>query len=305
MEEIIRANNLNKFFGKKEVIKGIDLKINKGDVYGFLGPNGAGKTTTIRMLLGLIRKNQGEVFINGYNLDKDFKKAVAKIGAVVETPMFYENYSGFVNLKLMANLYSNVSKDRIFDLVEMVGLKNRIKDKVRKYSLGMKQRLGIARALLNKPNLILLDEPTNGLDPQGMKEIRELILDLVEKEKITVFISSHLLYEVEILCNKVAIIKEGIKLVEGNVEDLLSEEFETIELITKNKDISNVLNSFDYIKNFEEIVNGYKIKLLKDNSSNLIEKLISKNIKIDYIIPKSKSLEKYFLELTNGDDQIV
>ena len=245
LAEIIKATNLQKYFGKKHIIKGINLNIEKGDIYGFLGPNGAGKTTTIRMLLGLIKKNEGEIFINGYNLDKDFKKAVDKVGAVVETPMFYENYSGYDNLKLMANLYNNVSKNRIYDLVEMVGLTNRINDKIRKYSLGMKQRLGIARALLNKPELVLLDEPTNGLDPHGMKEIRDLIIKLVDTEKITIFISSHILYEVELLCNRVAIIKNGNKLIEGNVKDLLSENNETVELITEDKNIENIVKMYD------------------------------------------------------------
>ena len=305
MAEIIKATNLHKYFGKKHIIKGIDLNIKKGDIYGFLGPNGAGKTTTIRMLLGLIKKNQGEIFINGYNLDKDFKKAVDKVGAVVETPMFYENYSGYDNLKLMANLYNNVSKNRIYDLVEMVGLTNRINDKIRKYSLGMKQRLGIARALLNKPELVLLDEPTNGLDPQGMKEIRELIIKLANTEKITIFISSHILYEIELLCNRVAIIKNGTKLIEGNVKDLLSENNETVELITEDKGIENILKNYEYIQGIELIKNGYKIEITKGNTSYLLKELVNNNIGIQYMIPKSKSLEKYFLDLTNGDDQIA
>ena len=305
MAEIIKATNLQKYFGKKHIIKGINLNIEKGDIYGFLGPNGAGKTTTIRMLLGLIKKNEGEIFINGYNLDKDFKKAVDKVGAVVETPMFYENYSGYDNLKLMANLYNNVSKNRIYDLVEMVGLTNRINDKIRKYSLGMKQRLGIARALLNKPELVLLDEPTNGLDPHGMKEIRDLIIKLVDTEKITIFISSHILYEVELLCNRVAIIKNGNKLIEGNVKDLLSENNETVELITEDKNIENIVKMYDYIEGIELIKNGYKIELTKGNTSHLLKELINKNINVQYMIPKSKSLENYFLELTTGDDQIA
>ncbi len=305
LAEIIKATNLQKYFGKKHIIKGINLNIEKGDIYGFLGPNGAGKTTTIRMLLGLIKKNEGEIFINGYNLDKDFKKAVDKVGAVVETPMFYENYSGYDNLKLMANLYNNVSKNRIYDLVEMVGLTNRINDKIRKYSLGMKQRLGIARALLNKPELVLLDEPTNGLDPHGMKEIRDLIIKLVDTEKITIFISSHILYEVELLCNRVAIIKNGNKLIEGNVKDLLSENNETVELITEDKNIENIVKMYDYIEGIELIKNGYKIELTKGNTSHLLKELINKNINVQYMIPKSKSLENYFLELTTGDDQIA
>ncbi len=218
---VLRIENLHKSYGEKKIIDGVELAVKRGDIYGFLGPNGSGKTTTIRMILGLISLDQGNITLNGYDINKDFKKAIGKVGAVVETPKFFQSYSGHKNLKLMAGLYSDLPPGRVEEVLEMVGLKTRGNDKVSRYSLGMKQRLGIAMALLNQPEVVILDEPTNGLDPQGMKEIREMIVQLSLEQDITFFISSHLLHEVELMCNKVGILKEGKKLAEGSVQELL------------------------------------------------------------------------------------
>lgn len=218
---LLETRNLTKSFRGRKIIDNLNLKVMKGDVYGFLGRNGQGKTTTIRLMTGLIFPDSGEVVINGCNLRTDFKGAISQIGAIVESPTFYDYLSGYENLSLMANLVPGVSKSRINEVLEIVGLRNRAKDKVRTYSLGMKQRLGIANALLNNPQLIILDEPTNGLDPQGMKEIREMIVQLSSEKNITFFISSHLLHEIQQFCNRIGIINDGKLLVEGNVNELV------------------------------------------------------------------------------------
>lgn len=306
MSEVLKVTGLEKSYGKTKILKGIDLSIKKGDVYGFLGPNGAGKTTTIRSILGLIKKDKGKVYLNGYDADKYFKKAINKVGSVVETPRFYEHLSGYKNLKLMANLYDNVPKKRIYEVLELTGMFNRMHDKVSKYSLGMKQRLGIARALLNNPELILLDEPTNGLDPSGMKEVRELIIRLAQEEKITFMISSHLLHEVEMMCNRVGIIKNGEKIVEGEVEELINDSKEKVEIHTKNA--SKVLELMNEHEHFDIVDHQGHIIILeseKGKSKDLNKLLVERNIIVDYIIPKKNDLENIFINLTGGGDQIA
>ena len=238
-ETILKCENLCKHFGKKQILDRVSLEVKQGDILGFIGPNGAGKTTTIKLILGLQSIDSGTVKINGYDIQKDFEKAIEKVGTIVENPD---------NLKLIANLYKNVDKKRIDEVVKLVKLEQRIKDKVSKYSLGMRQRLGIAQALLHKPNLLILDEPTNGLDPEGIKELRDLIKDLAKKENMAIVISSHNLAELESFCNKVTIIKNGkvvetstineVKKVEQsyiielnnleNVEQILEESIEKI-----------------------------------------------------------------------------
>ena len=213
--EILRIENLNKSFGKKKILKNVSFNVNEGDILGFIGPNGAGKTTTIKMILGLQSINSGTVTINGYDIKKNFEKAIEKVGTIVENPDLYMYLSGYDNLKLISNLYKNVDKKRIDEVIKIVKLETRINDKVSKYSLGMRQRLGIAQALLHKPNLLILDEPTNGLDPEGIKELRDIIKRLATKEKVGVVISSHNLSELESFCNKIVIIKNG-EIVETN-----------------------------------------------------------------------------------------
>lgn len=303
---ILKAVKLNKSYGKRIVITDLDIEINKGDIYGFLGPNGAGKTTTIRMILGLIKHNSGSVVINGHNIKTNIKTAISKVGAVVEVPKFYENYSAYSNLKMTKNLYSNVPNIRINEVLELTGLSTRARDKVKTFSLGMKQRLGIARALIHNPELVILDEPTNGLDPQGMKEIRELILKLAKENNITFFISSHLLSEIEHTCNKVGIIKNGKKIVEGYVSDLLNSELESVELtVDKISQTKEVLKDIQYIKSIEEINNNLLVKIDSGYSANLSKLIIENNISLQYLVPKPQSLENFFIETTKGGNHIV
>jgi ABC-2 type transport system ATP-binding protein len=206
---ILKCEKLVKDFGRKRVLKGVSFSVESGDILAFIGPNGAGKTTTIKLILGLQSITEGKVFINGINAKERFTKAIARVGAIVENPDLYMYTSGYDNLKMIARMYKNVGINRIDEVVKLVGLGKRIHDKVSKYSLGMRQRLGIAQALLHSPNLLILDEPTNGLDPEGIKEMRELLVNLAQNEGMAILISSHNLSELENFCNKVCIIKNG------------------------------------------------------------------------------------------------
>ncbi|AMX83165.1 bacitracin ABC transporter ATP-binding protein [Geobacillus subterraneus] len=231
-EAAVEVKNLTKRIGSKTIIKGLDFEIYPGEIFGFLGPNGAGKTTTIRMMVGLTKITEGDVIIYGKSIKKQFKEAIAQVGAIVENPEMYKFMSGWKNLLHYARMTpGGVNQDKIEEIVHLTGLENVIHKKVKTYSLGMRQRLGLAQALLHEPSVLILDEPTNGLDPSGIYEIRSYLRNLAREKGLTIFISSHLLSEVEILCDRVGIIKNG-------------------ELI-----------SVDYINNFVNAGNETKIKL--------------------------------------------
>lgn len=226
---LLAAHGLTKTFRGKKILDGLDLTVLKGDIYGFLGRNGQGKTTTIRMLTGLIFPDAGSVTIGGYDLKSDFKNAISQIGAIVESPAFYDYLSGYENLSLMANLIPGIQKGKIDEVLEIVGLRKRARDKAGTYSLGMKQRLGIANALLGDPKLIILDEPTNGLDPQGMQEIEEEIIQLASEREVTFLISSHLLQNMQHICNRIGILQDGHLLVEDKIENLCDGSPDSLE----------------------------------------------------------------------------
>lgn len=303
---ILEVSKLTKTYGIKKAVSDISFKVEKGDIFGFLGPNGAGKTTTIKMILKLIHANEGNIKIDGYDIKNEFMSAIKSVGAVVETPKFYSYMSGYNNLKLIANLHKDISKNRIDEVLEIVGLTKRAKDKVKTYSLGMKQRLGIARALLNSPKLVILDEPTNGLDPQGIKEIREMISQLALEQDITFFISSHLLHEVEQMCNKVAILKEGEIKAQGSFKELLDKKHETVEICSPDTDrLFEILKRINYAEYLESTSKGLKVTLEKGCSGKLNRLLISENIMVDYLIPNNQSLEEYFISVTEGGTQIA
>lgn len=182
-ELALKCEKLHKKIGKKEILKGVSMQVEKGDILGFIGPNGAGKTTTIKLILGLQSITEGKVEINGYDVEKNFTKAIESVGAIVENPDLYMYLSGYENLKLISHLYENIDEKRIQEVVKLVGLENRIQDKVSKYSLGMRQRLGVAQAILHRPKLLILDEPTNGLDPEGIKSMRELLIRVSKRRR--------------------------------------------------------------------------------------------------------------------------
>lgn len=295
--EILKIKNLNKSFGKKKILKNVSFNVNEGDILGFIGPNGAGKTTTIKMILGLQSIDSGTVTINGYDIKKNFEKAIEKVGTIVENPDLYMYLSGYDNLKLISNLYKNVDKKRIDEVIKIVKLETRINDKVSKYSLGMRQRLGIAQALLHKPNLLILDEPTNGLDPEGIKELRDIIKRLATKEKVGVVISSHNLSELESFCNKIVIIKNG-EIVETNelkkVKNIEESYIFEVDEISK---ISKILE--EKIEKIND--NSFKIHTNKESIPETIKKLIENGVKIYTVKEEEISLEDAFLKRTGGN----
>ena len=290
--KVLEVKNINKFFGKKQILKDISFDIEEGEILGFVGPNGSGKTTTIKIILGLQKASSGEVYINGENIKENFENAIRKVGAIVESPDMYMYLSGLDNLKLVANYY-NISHDKIDSIVEFVGLKDRIKDTVSKYSLGMRQRLGIAQAILNKPNLLIVDEPTNGLDPSGIIEFRKMLKELAKKEKMSIFISSHNLSEIENICDKVLLINEGEivsldVLHEKNDKDKYKLELNSTKKLEKEKNIEIIDENF---------INYYGEK---EDISKFIEFLVSKKIKIYSVVKDKESLEDIFIKKTGG-----
>ena len=221
--KILVCENLKKQVKRKVIIENISFSVDKGEIVGLIGPNGAGKTTIIKSILGLINLTEGKVTINGYDIKKNFVKAIEKIGAIVENPDAYMYLSGYDNLKITANNYKGITKSRIDEVAKIVGLENRIKDKVSTYSLGMRQRLGIAEAIINNPELLILDEPTNGLDVEGIIEIRNLIKKL-SHQGIAIIISSHNLTEIDNLCNRIIAIKNGKMIVDETIDEFKTSE---------------------------------------------------------------------------------
>lgn len=294
---ILKCESLNKSFGKKKILKDVSFTIKKGDILGFIGPNGSGKTTTIKLILGLNSIDSGNVTINGFDIKKDFESAIKGVGAIVENPDMYMYLSGYENLKLVANMY-NVSSSKIDEVIKLVKLEGRIKDKVSKYSLGMRQRLGIAQALINSPNLLILDEPTNGLDPEGIKELRDLLKNLAKKENIAVLISSHNLAELDSFCNKVCIIQNGT-IIESNEVKKLKKEVSNSTYIFEVSNSTLVNNVIDNIKVLDST--HFSIKSKKEEIPNIITKLINNNILIYEVYENKISLEEAFLNKTGGN----
>lgn len=296
--KILECKNLKKKFGKKEIIKGVSFNIEEQDILGFIGPNGAGKTTTIKLILGLQGIDEGTVIINGHDIKKDFVKAIEKVGTIVESPDTYMYLSGKQNLELVSKMYKNISKERIEEVIELVGLSNRINDKVSKYSLGMRQRLGIAQAIIHKPNLLILDEPTNGLDPEGIIELRNLLKKLAKEEKMAILISSHNLLELESFCTKVCIIQNGEIIEESSIKDLkkkMSNSTYHFE-INDTKKVSKLLKDIKIIDD-----HNFEIQINKEEVNKILSKLIDNKLEIYQVYLKNVSLEEVFIEKTGGN----
>ena len=257
-----------------------------------------GKTTTIKLILGLQSITSGKVTINGYDIQKEFTHAIKKVGAIVENPDMYMYLSGYENLKLVSNLYKDITKERIDKVVKLVKLENRIHDKVSKYSLGMRQRLGIAQAILHEPNLLILDEPTNGLDPEGIKEMRELLVELATKEKMAILISSHNLAELDNFCTKVCIIKNGEIIETSEISKIKKEASQELELFEVNdtNQVKKILKDIVIVDN-----NKFKMNLPKEAVPEIINKLVESNIKVYEVKQEEKTLEDAFFEKTGGN----
>ncbi|NLK95126.1 MAG: ABC transporter ATP-binding protein [Clostridiales bacterium] len=299
---ILEVKGVKKKLGKREIIKELDLQVKEGEIFGFLGPNGAGKTTTIRMLVGLISYDNGEIKICGNELKKNKEKALKNVGAVVENPELYRYLSGRENLMQIARI-RKVSKEEVEDLIELVGLKDRINDKVKKYSLGMKQRLGLAAALIGNPKLLILDEPTNGLDPSGIMDFREVVKKAAKERGMSVFISSHILSEVQNLCDRVAFINNGvIKAIEDIHEHTMKTELESLTLIVHG-DINEslkVIKTLDCITAANIIDEEIHLVIKNGQTNLLLKELIDKNIQVEEIYKNRKGLEQRYMELVEG-----
>lgn len=305
-EPVLEVRGLSKKFGEIQAVKDLNLTIFKGDVYGFIGPNGAGKTTSIRMLLKLIHSDSGSVKIFGTDLGRDFRRTIAKVGALVESPAFYPYLSGFRNLSLFGDLSGGVSEKRVWEVLELVGLSRRAKHKVKGYSHGMKQRLGIALALLHKPRLLILDEPTNGLDPQGIREVRNLIRRVSQEEEITIFLSSHLLSEMEMVCNRIGIMYQGSLIAEGDVDQLLGEGQGLIEIRVENEvSAQRFLESkFPGLKPSIKKSGWLHFPQEKWDLAQINRELIQAGFVVHSISSRRRTLEDLFVELT-GESQDV
>ncbi|MFH1196674.1 MAG: ABC transporter ATP-binding protein [bacterium] len=304
-EKIIEVAGLTKKFKSLVAVNNLNLNVHRGDVFGFLGPNGAGKSTTIRMLLSLIKPTAGDIKIFGKPLNENRKEILRKIGAIVEKPDFYLYLSAYKNLEILGQIVgTDTSKKRIMELLELVGLEKRYKSKVKTFSHGMKQRLGIAQALLHEPELIILDEPTTGLDPQGMKEIRDLIIHLSREKGKTVFLSSHILREVELIATRMIIISKGSAIVEGKVTDLLDSDTlrVTVGAVNFNDALAVISNSHysEYVK--EKAQNEIILSLHKDELPGLNKYLVENGIQVNSLIP-ARSLEDFFLKITEASGQ--
>ena len=292
MKKLLECINLCKSFGKKQILKNVSFSINEGDILAFIGPNGSGKTTTIKLILGLQKIDSGEVLINGLDITKNFEDAIRKVGAIVENPDSYMYLTGWQNLRLIADYYGNISDEDINELVKYVGLESRINDKVNKYSLGMRQRLGIARALLNKPNILILDKPTNGLDPEGIKDLRVLLKRLAS-DGMGILISSHNLAELESFCNKVCIIDNGTIIESSEVTTLKNNENIVVFKVSDTSKI-DIKDIFDVNKT------SFKVSASKEDIAKIIKKLVKDGIDIYEVKNEELTLEEAFLKKTKG-----
>jgi ABC-2 type transport system ATP-binding protein len=306
MKTVVQLQSVTKVIKGKTIIDNLTFDVYEGEVFGFLGPNGAGKTTTIRMIVGLMNISKGDVLISGKSIKKDFEGAIKDVGAIVENPELYKFMSGYQNLKHFARMQKGITDERMKEVIELVGLTDRINDKVKTYSLGMRQRLGLAQCLLHKPKLLILDEPTNGLDPAGIREIRAYIRKLAQEEGMAVIVSSHLLSEMEMMCDRIGIIQSG-KLVDvQQVRDFVegAEQVYHFEINDVDK-LKAVLNAFDSGIKYEAQGSQVQVALTKEQVPDVIRALVEAGVQIYSVMPVAKTLEDRFLEITNDKGEVV
>lgn len=311
MEPILEVKNLSKTIGKRKIIDNLSFSCHSGEIYGFLGPNGAGKTTTFKMALGMWSIDGGRIRICGHDVETDFEEALACVGGVVEAPVFYDYLPGMQNLRLCGRARGGISDTRILEIAEAVGLKNRIQEKVRRYSLGMKQRLGLAQAMMHQPRLLLLDEPMNGLDPAGSREIRDILKELAHKQGVCVVLCSHLMNEMELICDRVGIINNG-RMVEEKLlsalvggkdaqENRTAYRFE-VEPMEKARE---VLAAFQGGTVLTVAATWLEVLLTGDELVELNRQFLDTGVRLKTITPvENKSLEDVFLEITGGGGQL-
>lgn len=298
-ETVLQVDHVSKVIGKKTILHDVSLSVERGEIFGLLGPNGSGKTTLIRTVVGLIKETKGTITVNGFPLKEQFISAMKSIGAIIENPEFYDYLTGYQNLKHFANMHEGITAERLDEVIALVKLENSIHAKVKTYSLGMRQRLGVAQAILHKPALLLLDEPTNGLDPAGMREFRTYLQTLCREEGISILIASHLLKEVEALCDRVGIIQDGeLKAVQDlspnrqdqgmYVEFEVSDAQKTAELLSQEFEVTMRSHSID-------------VAIVKEQIPAVNKKLVDSDILVYRITPVYETLEDSFMSVTEGE----
>lgn len=304
---VLEADHISKSFGDLHAVEDLSLRVEEGDIYGFIGPNGAGKTTSIRMMLGLIEPTSGSARVFGLDIRKDFKRAIRYVGALVEGPAFYPYMSGRRNLRLFGRLSGGASEERIQEILGQVGLGRRGDHQVKGYSQGMRQRLGIGLALLHYPRLLILDEPTNGLDPQGMREVRNLIRRIRDEDRTTVLLSSHLLGEMELICDRIGIIFRGRIIKEGRMDDLIGTGSDVVDIQVEpdedNRCVEFLKEKFavdaDIVRRGCLEFEKHDLDLYPINKA-----LIEAGFKLSCIVARHRSLEEYFVELTGESHDV-
>ncbi|WJE51059.1 ABC transporter ATP-binding protein [Bacillus cereus] len=297
-QSIVRVEQLTKRIGSKTLVENISFEVKKGEVVGLLGPNGAGKTTLMRMMVGMISMTEGEVWIDGQSVKREFESTAAKIGAVIENPEFYPFLSGYENLTYFGRMNGNVTEERIDEVVQLLGMGQVIDRKVKAYSLGMRQRLGIAQALVHNPDVLILDEPANGLDPNGIHEMRMYIKKIAHEQGKAVLVSSHLLSEVELMCDRVIIIQHGEYVATQNIQRDDSLEMETIHIRVDDVKQAAELVEYDVTIQDNELI----MTVENEEIPNVIRTLTERGIRIYRVYEERKTLEEKFLELTGGKD---
>jgi ABC-2 type transport system ATP-binding protein len=300
--ELLKIQGLTKVIKKKKILDDISLTVNSGEIVGFLGPNGAGKTTTIKLVMGLFKITAGTISVCGHNITTDFENAMQYIGGIVENPDLYKRLTGRQNLEYFASMYKNVKKENIDGVVNLVKMSERINDKVKTYSLGMCQRIGIAQALLHNPRLLVLDEPTNGLDPIGIKELRDLLKYLAKEADVGVFISSHLLSEMELMCDRIIIIDNGVMIGEKAINAAQEPDDETVyKYAFVTSDNEKTLAYFKELDANCEMQNGSVSLIMKRSEiPGIVKTLVQKDIDIYAVNQSQKTLEQEFISMTTG-----
>lgn len=295
---VLKVAKISKWIKKRRIIKDISFDIKEGEVLGFLGPNGSGKSTTLRMIVGLSKASSGDIDICGYSIEKEYVKAMSNVGCIIEGPDLYDYMSGYRNLEMLGSMSEGVAKKDIDEAVELVGMENRIHDKVSIYSMGMKQRIGLAQALIHKPKLLILDEPTNGLDPQGIHEFRRIIRQLAKEKGISVLVSSHLISEVQLMCDRVSIINEGTIIRNASIDEVLLNDGVVWKLDNPKKAQSILREKFGLESTIE--LNDLKGLVDSEILSDINKALINEGIEVYYVESKKKTLEDLFLTLTDN-----
>jgi ABC-2 type transport system ATP-binding protein len=300
LQTIVELKNVTKVIKGRTIIDNISFHVNKGEVFGFLGPNGAGKTTTIRMIVGLMGITSGDITVGGSSIKSSFEDAVRHIGAIVENPEMYKFLTGYQNLVHYARMSKGISKEKIAETVKLVGLTERIHDKVKTYSLGMRQRLGLAQCLLHDPQVLILDEPTNGLDPAGIREIRDYVRLLAREKNLAVIVSSHLLSEMEMMCDRIGIIQNGRLIDVQLVHELVHGETEMtyeLEVVPCDKALALIETHYPNVR-ANRSRNGITVELPKEEIPTLVKTFVTNDIQVFAIKEVAKTLEDRFLELT-------